>query len=193
MRFLAAAVIGLGFAAMPATAAVQTIATGGVSFAATPFTYDFGGGNTLTFTNTGDFFAPEGVSTGGNLQIGSFGAPFYDPPQPTSYFTNRGGSFGPDVISLFLPYASPAAVAFSISEGLVGFRFDLGGGYQYGYADTAGTNLYGFRIQTTPGLDVALGAVPEPATWALLFVGFGLTGVAVRRAGGARRPATARS
>jgi len=166
----------------PAIAAVHTVSTGGVSFATTPFTYDFGGGNALTISNTGDFFAPEAVSTSGNLQVSSFGAPFYDPPQPTSYFTNRGGSFGPGgELPLFVSYSTPATVAYSISEGLVGFRFDIGHGLQYGYADTAGTNLYGFRYQSTPGVAVAFGTVPEPTTWALMLLGFGAVGVTTRR------------
>ena len=171
-----------GLAVVPATAAVQTVSTQGVSFATTPFTYDFGGGNTLTISNSGDFFSPEAVSTGGNLQVGSLGAPFYNPPQPTSYFTNRGGSFGPGAnLPQFQSYATPATVAYSISEGLVGFRFDLGQGYQYGFADTAGTNLYGFRFETTPGVALPFGAVPEPATWALMLGGFALTGASLRR------------
>ncbi len=175
----------LGLAAMtltaPALAAVQTVDVG-VSFANTPFTYDFGGGSTLTISNTGDFFAPEAVSTGGSLQVGSLGAPFYNPPHPTSYFYNRGGSFGPGAnLPQFESYATPAPVAYSISRGLVGFRFDLGQGYQYGYADTAGTTLYGFRFETTPGAAVTFGAVPEPATWALMIGGFAMTGFAARR------------
>lgn len=175
---IAAIVLG----GVPAMAAVQTVSTGGVSFATMPFTYDFGGGNRLTISNSGDFFSPEAVSTGGSLEVGSLGAPFYNPPQPTSYFTNRGGSFGPGgELPQFLSYVAPAKVAFSISEGLVGFRFDRGNGFQYGYADTASTNLYGFRFETTPGVSVAFAAVPEPANWALMISGFTVTGIALRR------------
>lgn len=176
---MASAVVG----SVSAGAAVVTFSAGGASFATTPFTHDFGGGNTLTVSNTGDFFSPEAVSTGGNLQVGSFGAPFYDPPQPTAYFTNRGGSFGPgaNIPSLFESYATPAPVAYSISEGLVGFRFDLGNGLQYGYVDTFGTTIRGFRYETTPGAAVAFNAVPEPATWAMMIGGFAMTGASMRR------------
>ncbi len=182
MRILSLAAVAAATLAAPVLAQVVTVSTQQASFATTPFTYDFGGGNTLTISNTGDFFSPEAVSTGGNLQVGSLGAPFYDPPQPTSYFFNRGGSFGPGgELPIFASYATPTAVSYSISEGLVGFRFDLGHGFQYGYADTAGTTLYGFRFETTPGVAVPFGAVPEPAAWALMIGGFGMIGVAARR------------
>lgn len=177
-------------AAVPAGAAVRTVALGGASFYNHPQTVDLGGGNGITFTSVDKtFFAydPAGVSTTGTTQIGSFGAPFYDPPQPTTYYYNRGGGFGPGrEFPLFLSYATPTPV-FSIIEQLVGFRFDLGQGYQYGYADIAGSTLYGVRYETTPGASVAFGTVPEPASWALMIGGFGLVGSMLRR----RRPARA--
>lgn len=175
-------------AAVPATAAVRTVALGGVSFAATPYSFDFGGGSTITFTTVDrSFFAynPAGVSTGGTTEVGSLGAPFYTMPQPTYYFTNRGGSFGPGgELPQFAAFATPAAVPFSIVEGLVGLRFDLGRGYQYGYADIAGSTLYGFRYETTPDRNVAFGTVAEPAAWGLMIGGFGLIGIARRRRDG---------
>lgn len=180
MRVLKLAAIVAGMAASPGWAAVQTVNLG-VSFASAPFTYDFGGGNTITFTALNDFFNPVGVSTGGTTQIASLGAPFFDPPRPTSYFSNRGGSIGPDTLAQFIGYATPAAVPFSIVEGLVGLRFDLGQGFQYGYADVAGSRLFGLRFETTPGVGVALAAVPEPGTWALMIGGFAAVGIAARR------------
>lgn len=186
MRFAVPVLAGLLFAVAPAAAEVQTVNLN-VSYADTPFTYDFGGGNSLTFTALSDFFAPAGVSTGGTTQVASLGAPFFNPPQPTSYFTNRGGSIGPNLLAQFVSYATPASVPFSIVEGLVGFRFDLGQGFQYGYADVAGTTLYGVRFETTPGASVGLAAVPEPASWVLMIGGFAAVGVMARR----RRPAVA--
>lgn len=180
MRIWNLAAIVIGMAAAPSMAGVQTVSLG-VSFADAPFTYDFGSGNTITFTALNDFFNPAGVSTGGTTQIASLGAPFFDPPRPTSYFLDRGGSIGPDTLAQFISYATPAAVPFSISRGLVGLRFDLGQGFQYGYADVAGNTLFGVRFETTPGIGVALGAVPEPGTWVLMIGGFAAVGVMARR------------
>ncbi len=184
MRRLGLVAIMLG-AAVPALAVPVTVPLGGVSFFNQPYTYDFGGGDSITFTTVDrSFFAynPAGVSTAGTVEVASFGLPFYDPPQPTSYFTNRGGSFGPGAnTAQFVSYATPAAVPYSISEGLVGFRFDAGRGYQYGYADIAGSTLYGLRFQSDAGVALPFGAVPEPAGWALMVAGFGLVGLARRR------------
>lgn len=194
MKFWTLVSAGIAAVGVATTANAKVVTTIiNQSYYNSPYTYDFGGGNTVTFSTVDkSFFAtnPAGVSTGGSTQIGSLGAPFYNPPQPTTYFFNRGGSFGPGGEQpLFVSYTSPAAVPFSIVEGLVGLRFDAGQGYQYGYADIAGSTLKGFRYETTPGANVAFGAVPEPASWAMLIAGFGLTGATLRR----RRPATART
>jgi hypothetical protein len=182
MRLVGIAIIA-ATSAMPAVAEVKTVGLGSVSFYDTPYTYDFGGGNSVTFTTVdkGFSFAPAGVSTSGSAQITSLGAPFYNPPQPTSYFSNRGGSIGPDTLAQYIGYSTPTAIAYSIVDSIVGLRFDLGQGYQYGYAQIAGSTLRGFRYETTSGVGVNIAAVPEPASWALLISGFSIIGLALRR------------
>lgn len=180
LKPLVALVFALG--AIPATAAVVT-ANLGVSFATTPYTFSFGNGANVTFTLVdASRFAPDpaGVSTVGSTQILSLGAPFYNPPRPTSFFTDRGGSIGPATLGQYLGYAAPTAIPFSLSESIVGLRFNLGQGFQYGYADIAGSTLYGFRYETTPGASVNIAGVPEPAAWALMITGFGCVGLGMR-------------
>ena len=56
---------------------------------------------------------------------------------------------------------------------------------------TSGRAYYNVHTAMFPGGEIrgnlAAGAVPEPASWAMLIAGFGMTGAAMRR----RRPATA--
>lgn len=110
----------------------------------------------------------------------SVGAPFYPSPVPSVFFTDRGGNIGPTTFTGFSSFATPTAIPFSGSESILGFRFDLGQGVQYGFADFAGSSLHGYRIQTTPGASLDIGTVPEPDAWVLMISGFGLVGVGLR-------------
>lgn len=184
MRIHPLFVVLAAVAASPALAVPVTVGTGGASFLDAPASYDFGGGNTVTFTTvdkTFFAFAPAGVSTTGNVGVLSLGPPFFDTLQPSSFFVNRGGGIGPGTLGTFAGYAAPAPIEFSIVRSLVGLSFDLGRGTQYGYADIEGSTLHGFRFESQPGVDVAFGTVPEPAAWVLMIGGFGLVGSALRR------------
>ena len=62
-----------------------------------------------------------------------------------------------------------------LADDRLAFRVTPTAGQSYG--SLAGLGL---TVNFTPRV---VGAVPKPATWALMIVGFGLTGVAVRRRG----------
>lgn len=53
---LSAGIEAIVLGRVPAMAVVQTVITGGVSFATMPFTYDFVGGNRLTISDCGRLF-----------------------------------------------------------------------------------------------------------------------------------------
>lgn len=60
------------------------------------------------------------------------------------------------------------ATSLFLATNVVAIKFDFNGDLTFGYA--------GYRE-----IDVAGSAVPEPASWAMLIVGFGMVGVAARR------------
>ncbi|WP_309642892.1 PEPxxWA-CTERM sorting domain-containing protein [Phenylobacterium sp.] len=185
-NLLASSALAFAFlVAAPASAAVITQYIG-ADISTDPYTIDLGTGSLTFSTVDPSFFAfnPTGVATTGSAEVYSLGEPFFRTPTPSSFFTNRGGSFGPSLGGLFAAYPTPVAIPFSITDGLVGFRFTLNNDLHYGYAQVGGSFLTGFRYESTPGTDLALGeisAVPEPSAWALMIVGFGLTGFALRR------------
>ena len=176
-------------AATSAGAAVVTVKVD-ANILTTPYTIDFGtGAVTFSTVNTGLFDPnPDGVQTTGTAQVFSVGAPFYSSNTPTSFFTNRGGAFGPGQnLGFFASYAKPTAIPYSLSEGLVGLGYTLKDGFHYAYADLAGSELYGYRYNTTPNQGIPFGAVPEPATWGLMFVGLFGAGAMLRATGRERR------
>ena len=176
--------------AAPALAAVSYVPVN-VDVSVAPFTYDFGVGGALTFDNNTSGFASElGVQTTGSAQVFSvFGQPSLFQPFATTLFPSQQ-------LGSFASYATSTPVNFSLASGSIGFKFTLADGDHFGFARTDGALIAGLFIQGTPGADLGLdsqggAAVPEPSTWALLIVGFGATGAALRRRRMALTPLTA--
>ncbi len=59
------------------------------------------------------------------------------------------------------------------------FSFEIVSGQTYGFYVNSSDSVFGAGQLTVNGLTID--AIPEPATWGLMIVGFGLVGVAARR------------
>lgn len=170
--------LALALAAWPAGAAVVTL-TPDASIATTPYTITFQPGETLSFSNvsltTTAFEAAIGVNTTGGAEVFSVGG------APDYFQTFATTNFPSDQLGVFAEYSTPTGIPYSVAEGLVGFEYTLADGIHYGVADVGGDSVFSYRLETTPGQSLGLSAVPEPATWAMLLVGLGLTGSILRR------------
>jgi len=190
LHTLSLSALALCFAdAMPASAAIIGNSVN-ISFqgGSTSFSFAPNASYTLFGTN-GDLFNPVDVSTTGTAAVKSFGAPFFDPPQPTSEFADRGTVVygGGD---LFVSYATPANIRFSLNDTFVGLAFTVADGTHYGFVRFNGTNLLSYAYETVAGQSIVAGsaftgpinpptAVPEPASMALF--GVGVAGLAMAR------------
>lgn len=175
-RFLLA---GAAFAAMSSAAmADPTIVNVGTSYMDTPISFTLGD-STFTFSGTGDWFAPTAIQTGGTAQFNTiFG-------MPTSYFVDRGTvTFGAS--DQYAAFASPTTINYSNGDNFIGLRATDGANVYYGFAYTTNDVLNSYGFEMTPGARVtatvaaAAGAVPEPASWALMLGSFGLVGGTMR-------------
>ena len=170
----------LAAAAIPSAAyADPHIVNVGQSYTDTPISFTLGD-STFTFSATGDWFAPTAVQTGGTGEINTiFG-------QPTTYFVDRGTvTFGAS--DQYAGFSSPTTISYSNGDNFIGLRATDGTNVYYGFAYTTDNMLNSYGFETTPGASstatvagAPAGAVPEPASWALMLGGFGLVGGAMR-------------
>jgi hypothetical protein len=85
-----------------------------------------------------------------------------------------------------------AAIPFSLTPGDLGLRIGTEGNFFFGFARTNGDGTLDFAFESEPNTAITAGSaitgplavapsVPEPATWAMMLLGFGAMGMAFRR------------
>lgn len=171
--------ITIGLSALPAQAEV-IITPVNLDISTTPYTFSFMGG-TFTFDTGGGFPNFLNVQTSGGAAVRTvFG-------QPSTDFTNRGTvTYNASTLGGFGSFPDRTNVRFTNGENFLGLRVTSGGQDFFGFAFTTDTVLNSFGFETQPGVGITAtraipAAVPEPATWAMLILGFGAVGSVLRR------------
>ena len=180
MLALAACAMSAGGLALTPANAAAVITNIGADLSAAPYTFNYMG-SSFTFGFNGDYFGggPITISTAGGGEVNTiFG-------QPTTNFIDRGVvTFGPSMQYAALASATP--IRFSNGNNFIGLRAVTAGGEEfYGFAFSTNNILNTVGFESVAGVTItatdAAGAVPEPATWAMMIGGFGMIGAASRR------------
>ncbi len=170
-------------AANPAAAAVVILASN-VDLTSKPFTFGITGTDTFTISSEPreQFdFSPILVSTTGTAAVTTvFGA-------PSVFFTDPAVTFGPNTFPGFSSVSDPTRAPFSLTASDLGLRYTAGGQDFFGFARFDGSTLYSVGFETSANTPIlagaqAVAAVPEPATWAMMILGIGFVGGALRSA-----------
>ena len=158
--------------------AAPVLVQGSTNYSSSPVTFSFGD-SIFTFASTGDIFNPTAVRTGGTGQINTVLG------QATTNFVDRGTvTFGPG--DQYAAFNALTTIRFSNGDNFIGLRATSGTDVFFGYAFTTNNILNGVVFNNVAGQAITASvnlpaAVPEPATWAMMLLGFGAIGFAMRR------------
>ena len=176
------------FAAAPANAA-PILRLVDQNLQTNPYELCFAGGcfnfTAQPFTGFGEIL---GVSTSDNAAVTAT-PPIFGAVLPSVSFTNRGTvQYGPppEAFGFYSSFPETTFARFSNGENFLGLRVTQNGQNFYGFAYTTNQTLNGFGFETLPETtitattDFSTAAIPEPATWAMLLIGFAAIGGALR-------------
>lgn len=169
-------------AAAPAPAAITVLAS---DFDLTNGPLTVGLDATNTFTFSFDPIAPFDpdptlVQTMGTAATTAFGGFLGIPLEPSTFFTDANILVDANIFPGFAQFPDATRIPSSLVAGDLGLRVTIDGQDFFGFARVAGPTVT-VAFNTVAGAGINAGAVPEPATWAMLILGFGAVGGAMRR------------
>ena len=187
---LASAAFAAVFAS-PAQAAV--LGFDDVALSGTPTTFNLGDASFLFSFNAAAAaqLNPNtySVQTTGTGQTSAFGG-FLGIPLTPSLFDQRGITIDGNLFPSYAAFPALSEIPFSLVPGDLALRYSSGADFFYGYARLNGNGTLDFAFESTPNAAIIAGAtitgplaaaVPEPGTWAMMLLGFGAVGFAMRR------------
>ena len=166
--------LAAAFVAAPAAAA-PVLCEVNADLLNSPFTFSVQGVS-FSLSAVNNFSAPLLVSNGAG---GAFSSVF---GSPSSSFVDRGTvQYGPNVFGSYASFPTPTSVNFSNGNNFLGIRATVGSDNYYGFVFTTNNILKGYGFETAANTAItATTAVPEPATWAMMLLGFGMVAGAAR-------------
>lgn len=187
---LASACALCAIAVSPAHAAV--LGSPGVTLDTSPTVFRI---DVASFTFTYDAAAaasfdpnPYSVMTGGTGQTSAFGG-FLGIPLVPSAFDQRGVLIDNNLFPSFAAFPSLTPIPFSLTPSDLPLRYMSGADSYFGYARLNGNGTLDFAFESQANAAIIGGspitgplpsAIPEPAAWAMLLLGFAAVGSALR-------------
>ena len=139
------------------------------------------------------------VQTFGTGQTSAFGG-FLGIPVTPSLFDTRGITIDGDLFPSYASFPELSSIPYSLVPRDLALRYGSGSDFYYGYARLNGNGTLDFAFESTANTAITAGAaitgpltgaVPEPATWGMMMLGFGIAGCGIRRQRSARSVAKA--
>ena len=178
--------------ASPAAAVV--IGATGVTLGSNPTTFTFGS-SAFAFSydaTAAAAFNPDtySVQTFGTAQTSAFGGFLGIPLTPSLFFTSANVLIDNSLFPSFASFPALSPIPDSLTSGDLALRYTRGADTFFGYARFNGDSTLDFAFENVSNRAITAGAaisgplpaaVPEPATWAMMLVGFAAVGYGMRR------------
>jgi len=179
---LATSACALLSATAPASAAIRVLAKD-YDLTRGPISVGLDAASQFIFSYDSRFFfdtEPTSVQTTGTAATTAFGGFLGIPLVPSTFFSGANIRVDANIFPGFNQFPTATRIPFSLVEGDLGLRVTIGGENFFGYARIAGPNIT-VAFNDIAGAAIIAGTVPEPASWALMILGFGAVGGVLRR------------